>query len=62
MLKFVDLFCGGGFGARGAVRGGGTPLLGLDAWDLATKTYQTNFPEADVLTEYIENVDIAALG
>jgi DNA (cytosine-5)-methyltransferase 1 len=62
MLKFVDLFCGGGFGARGAVRGGGTPLLGLDAWDLATKTYKSNFPGADVLTEYIENVDIAALG
>lgn len=62
MLKFVDLFCGGGFGARGAVRGGGIPLLGLDAWDLATRTYQSNFPEADVLTEYIENVDIAALG
>jgi DNA (cytosine-5)-methyltransferase 1 len=62
MLKFVDLFCGGGFGARGAVRGGGIPLLGLDAWDLATKTYQANFPEADVRTEYIEKVDIAALG
>ena len=28
----VDLFCGGGFGARGAVRGGGVPLLGLAAW------------------------------
>ena len=62
MLKFVDLFCGGGFGARGAVRGGGTPLLGLDAWDLATQTYKTNFPEADVLTKLIEDVDIAALG
>jgi DNA (cytosine-5)-methyltransferase 1 len=62
MLKFVDLFCGGGFGARGAVRGGGKPLLGLDAWDLATKTYKTNFPESDVLTDYIEKVDIAGLG
>jgi DNA (cytosine-5)-methyltransferase 1 len=61
MLKFVDLFCGGGFGARGAVRAGGMPLLGLDSWDLATQTYQANFPEADVRTEYIENADIAAL-
>src|ERR1019366_1457004 len=59
---FVDLFCGGGFGARGAVRGGGVPLLGLDAWDVATKTYKTNFPKADIITEYIEKVDIAALG
>lgn len=62
MATFVDLFCGGGFGARGAVRGGGIPLLGLDAWGLATQTYKANFPRADVITEYIQNVDIAALG
>jgi DNA (cytosine-5)-methyltransferase 1 len=62
MLKFVDLFCGGGFGARGAVRGGGVPLLGLDAWEVATKTYKANFPKADVLTKYIKDVDIAELG
>lgn len=62
MLTFVDLFCGGGFGARGAVRGGGRPLLGLDAWEIATDTYKSNFPGADTLTAYIENVDIAALG
>lgn len=62
MLTFVDLFCGGGFGARGAVRGGGIPLLGLDAWEMATKTYKSNFPKADVLTELIEKVDIAGLG
>lgn len=62
MTTFVDLFCGGGFGARGAVRGGGVPLLGLDAWDLATKTYKANFPNADVITKRIEDVDIAALG
>jgi DNA (cytosine-5)-methyltransferase 1 len=62
MLTFVDLFCGGGFGARGAVRGGGIPLLGLDAWDLATKTYQANFPRVRVITDLIENVDINELG
>lgn len=61
MVTFVDLFCGGGFGARGAVRAGGVPLLGLDAWDLATKTYKSNFPTAEVLTERIENVDPNAL-
>lgn len=62
MPTFVDLFCGGGFGARGAVRGGGIPLLGLDAWELATQTYKANFPTANVLTEYIEKVDINKLG
>ncbi|MDA8119219.1 MAG: DNA cytosine methyltransferase [Gammaproteobacteria bacterium] len=62
MATFVDLFCGGGFGARGAVRGGGVPLLGLDAWDLATKTYKANFPKSDVITDLIENVDAKAVG
>jgi DNA (cytosine-5)-methyltransferase 1 len=57
MLKFVDLFCGGGFGARGAVAAGGTPLLAVDAWDLATDTYQSNFPETDVICSPIEELD-----
>ncbi|MBM1297543.1 DNA cytosine methyltransferase [Serratia nematodiphila] len=62
MVTFVDLFCGGGFGARGAVRGGGQPLLGLDAWELATQTYKANFPDADVITSFIEDVDVENLG
>jgi DNA (cytosine-5)-methyltransferase 1 len=62
MPTFVDLFCGAGFGARGAVRGGGIPLLGLDAWNLATQTYKTNFPEADILTKKIEDVSPSELG
>ncbi len=62
MATFVDLFCGGGFGARGAVRGGGVPLLGLDAWELATQTYKANFPTSEVITDFIENVDTVALG
>lgn len=62
MPTFVDLFCGAGFGARGAVQGGGIPLLGLDAWNLATQTYKANFPEADILTERIEDVSPSQLG
>lgn len=62
MPTFVDLFCGGGLGARGAVRGGGVPLLGLDAWDLATRTYKANFPDSDIITDFIENIDTTALG
>jgi len=57
MLKFIDLFSGGGFGARGAVRGGGTPLLAVDAWDLATQTYKANFPGATVVQKKIEDID-----
>jgi len=55
-LKFVDLFCGAGFGARGAVKGGGIPLLGVDSWDLAIKTYKHNFPDADAICSPIENL------
>ncbi len=62
MPTFVDLFCGAGFGARGAVRGGGIPLLGLDAWDLATQTYKANFSQADILTKKIEDVSPKKLG
>lgn len=62
MITFVDLFCGGGFGARGAVRAGGIPLLGLDAWDIATKTYKVNFPDSDVITKKIEDVNPVELG
>lgn len=56
-MKFVDLFCGGGFGARGAVRAGATPILAVDAWELATQTYMENFPGADVLCSPIEELD-----
>lgn len=56
-MKFIDLFCGGGLGARGAVRGGGTPLLAVDAWELATRTYKVNFPQAIVVRKKIEDVD-----
>jgi DNA (cytosine-5)-methyltransferase 1 len=57
MLTFVDLFCGGGFGARGAIAAGGIPLLGVDAWPLATQTYKANFPEAEVICSPIEKLD-----
>lgn len=57
MLDFIDLFCGGGFGARGAVRGGGKPILAVDSWSLATQTYQSNFPDAKVITSEIEELN-----
>lgn len=57
MLTFIDLFCGGGFGARGAVQGGGKPLLAVDAWALAANTYKANFPSATVIQDRIEEVD-----
>ncbi len=56
-MKFVDLFCGGGFGARGAVRAGASPILAVDAWDIAADTYRANFPKAKVICKPIEALD-----
>lgn len=61
MLKFVDLFCGGGFGARGAVKAGATPILAVDAWQLAASTYESNFPSAEVICSPIEDLDPSEL-
>lgn len=57
MLTFVDLFCGGGFGAWGARKGGGIPLLGIDAWKIAALNYQRNFPDASVICSKVEDID-----
>lgn len=57
MLKFVDLFCGGGFGARGAVSAKASPILGVDSWYIATSTYDHNFPKADTICSPIEELN-----
>lgn len=50
MAAFIDMFCGGGLGARGAAMAGCTPLFAFDAWSTATATYEDNFPSAKVVT------------
>ena len=57
MLTFVDLFCGGGFGARGAVNAGAKSILAVDAWKMATETYKSNFPKSEVICSPIEDLD-----
>lgn len=57
MRTFADLFCGGGLGARGAVQAGMTPVVAVDLWEIACKTYKANFPGATVLNERIELID-----
>ncbi len=54
MISFVDMFCGGGLGARGAVMAGCTPVLAIDSWSTATATYQDNFPGANVINSSVE--------
>jgi DNA (cytosine-5)-methyltransferase 1 len=57
MITFADLFCGGGLGARGAVMAGAQPILAVDAWDIATATYKSNFPTAEVKCSPIEDIN-----
>ncbi|MGA4239746.1 DNA cytosine methyltransferase [Ralstonia nicotianae] len=57
MRTFIDLFCGGGLGARGAVQAGMTPLVAVDLWNIACETYKANFPGTTVLNERIELLD-----
>lgn len=57
MLQFADLFCGAGLGARGAFKAGAIPIFAVDAWDIAAKTYKSNFPSAKTICSPIEELN-----
>jgi DNA (cytosine-5)-methyltransferase 1 len=57
MKNFVDLFSGGGLGARGAVMAGMTPILAVDMWDKACDTYKANFPTAVALNQKVDEIN-----
>lgn len=59
MKSFADMFCGGGLGARGAVQAGMAPVVAVDLWDVACKTYKANFPGATVLNRRVEDIEPA---
>src|SRR5690606_29460349 len=44
-------------GARGAVQAGMSPVVAVDLWDVACRTYKSNFPDATVVNDRIENID-----
>lgn len=45
-LRVLDLFSGGGGSSYGARAAGATIVAGVDAWDVASRTFGTNFPDA----------------
>ncbi len=55
-MRFIDLYCGAGLGARGAVAAGAAPALAVDNWDVATDTYKLNFPDAEVVQSPVEDL------
>jgi DNA (cytosine-5)-methyltransferase 1 len=56
MKTFIDLFCGGGIGARGLVNAGMNPVFAVDLWDVACKTYKDNYPSAEVINGRLEEI------
>ena len=44
-IRTLDIFCGGGGSSWGARAAGAEIVGGIDAWDIATKTYAANFGE-----------------
>lgn len=63
-LRTLDLFCGGGGSSLGARAAGAEIVCGVDAWDIASKTYKSNFPNAIaptmVLTEQTVPADLGS--
>ena len=54
-IRTLDVFCGGGGGSWGARAAGAEIVCGIDAWDIATKTYATNFgPDTGIHRTLVE--------
>ena len=60
-IRALDLFCGVGGSSFGAQLAGVDIACGIDAWELACKTYLDNFPGAKVYTGKCEALDPHAI-
>lgn len=60
-MKVLDLFCGAGGSSFGARAAGAEIVCGIDMWDVATRTFSSNFPDAVVKTSRLEDIDPYAL-
>ena len=52
-INFIRFICGCGGFTQGFKQAGYSPVLGVDMWQDATKTYKYNFPESAVINEDI---------
>lgn len=55
-FNFIDLFCGCGGFTQGFRQAGCDPVLGVDMWEDAIKTYKYNFPESAIINADITNL------
>ena len=56
MTTFVDLFCGAGGLSLGLSQAGWEPLLALDHWPDAVKTYRENFRDHECVLSDVESL------
>lgn len=54
MVRAFDMYCGLGGSSHGASSSGATIVGGIDAWDLAARTFADNFPAAHVVPSTVE--------
>ena len=60
MIRTLDIFCGAGGSSAGARAAGSEIVAGIDCCPIATGTYAANFPDAQVVTSRLEDVDLGA--
>lgn len=60
-IRAIDLFCGIGGNSEAAKQAGIEVVAGFDKWELATKVYEDNFPNAFVFNQCLENIRISAV-
>jgi DNA (cytosine-5)-methyltransferase 1 len=59
--KGLDIFCGAGGSSSGA-RAAGVEMVGaIDRCPIATETYLANFPDAAVVTDHLEKINLGRL-
>ncbi|MXY51061.1 MAG: DNA cytosine methyltransferase [Gammaproteobacteria bacterium] len=60
MLRGCDIFCGAGGSSVGAREAGVEMVGAIDMCPVATSTYRANFPDAHVVTDRLEQIDVGA--
>ena len=57
LKRVLDIFSGGGGSSYGARNAGATIVAAVDMYPIAIETYKANFPEAEVLTSKLEDIN-----